>query len=31
MQNINIEFDKTQLPVKGLLEKGVEGKANLRL
>lgn len=29
MQNIKIKFDKAQLPVKGLLEKGVEGKSEL--
>ncbi len=29
MQNIKIEFDKAQLPVKGLLEKGIEGKIEL--
>ncbi len=29
MQNIKIEFDSAQLPVKGLLEKGIEGKKEL--
>ncbi len=29
MQNIKIEFDSTQLSVKGLLEKGIEGKKEL--
>ncbi len=29
MQNIKIEFDRTQLPVKGLLDKGIEGKSEL--
>ncbi len=29
MQNIKIEFDKAQLPVKDLLKKGVEGKSEL--
>jgi hypothetical protein len=29
MQNITIKFDKDQLPVKGLLEKGIEGKREL--
>ncbi len=29
MQNIKIEFDKAQLPVKGLLEKGIEGRSEL--
>ena len=29
MQNIKIETDGTQLPVKGLLEKGIEGKSEL--
>ena len=29
MQNIKIEYDKAQLSVKGLLEKGIEGKSEL--
>ena len=29
MQNIKIEFDNVQLPVKGLLDKGIEGKSEL--
>jgi hypothetical protein len=29
MQNIKIEIDNTQLPVKGLLEKGIDGKSEL--
>jgi len=29
MQNIKIEYDKAQLQVKGLLEKGIEGKSEL--
>ena len=29
MQNITIKFDKDQLPVKGLLEKGIEGESEL--
>ena len=29
MQNVKIEFDKAQLSVKELLEKGIEGKSGL--